>query len=359
LSILKHTARRTLTVFVVHGRKPPLRELRSWLERRPKLEVELRLLEEEITAGDLLPDALSRVSSEGDAAIVLATAEDIGRLASDGGPPKPRMRQNVLFETGVFWGRLGRHRTALVIHGHPEIPTDLDGVFRIEYSNSLTEREPTKRLKQFFENLRKLPGDALTELVWASAVKADRERQWKEIHEAARHELVITGIAMGLVQQRLDVILKMLEKNKALRLTFVVVDPTFALIHKKEIEKDHRPHAVTDNHSFFAKLATNARLFRSVADRVEVCLYRGIPSFAAVVADGPSWGSPMVTQVFLPRGARDVYDHPRIKLKRRAPEGVYMTYWAAIRELIRRSRRVRGAADLQRLAAEVANLISP
>jgi hypothetical protein len=356
LSSRRTTSRRTLTVFVVHGRRPPLRELRRWVARRPNLAIELKLLEEEITAGDLLPDTLARVSSEGDAAIVLATADDIGRLASTTEPAKPRMRQNVLFETGVFWGRLGRHRTALVIHGHPEIPTDLDGVFRIEYSDSLTEREPTKRLKQFFDNLRRLPGDALTELVWASAVKADREKQWKEVHQAARRELVITGIAMGLVQQRLDDIFKLLEKNKSLKLKFVVVDPEFAYHNRPEIERDHRSHAVSDNHAFFAKLATNATLFSACADRVHVYLYRGVPSFAAVVADGADWGSPMVTQVFLPRGQRDVYDHPRIKLKRRTREGVYMNYWAAVKELMRRSRRVRGEAELRRLAIDVAKI---
>jgi predicted nucleotide-binding protein len=41
---------------------------------------------------------------------------------------KPRARQNVVFEHGLFVGKLGRDRVVALKKGDVEVPSDLDGV---------------------------------------------------------------------------------------------------------------------------------------------------------------------------------------------------------------------------------------
>ena len=64
-------------------------------------------------------------------AIAIFTLDDEGSLASEPGNPRPRSRQNVIFEFGYFIGKLGRDRACALIKAEIEIPSDYDGVLYI------------------------------------------------------------------------------------------------------------------------------------------------------------------------------------------------------------------------------------
>jgi len=60
-------------------------------------------------------------------AIVLATADDVGRKAR-ADQQQARARQNVIFELGFFVGRLGRNKVVVLLEPGIEIPSDFHGV---------------------------------------------------------------------------------------------------------------------------------------------------------------------------------------------------------------------------------------
>lgn len=86
-----------------------------------------------------------------DFGIVLMTPDDIGYSKSTG-PDKgePRARQNVILETGMLLSSLTRARMALVVKGHLEIPSDLEGIIRFGYNDHVREIVPKicQRLKE-------------------------------------------------------------------------------------------------------------------------------------------------------------------------------------------------------------------
>ena len=74
-------------------------------------------------------EALLRVTSEFDFAILIATADDV---ATARGVASEVPRDNVLFELGLFYGALGRDRTFLLVDTSSslKLPSDLDGITR-------------------------------------------------------------------------------------------------------------------------------------------------------------------------------------------------------------------------------------
>jgi len=58
----------------------------------------------------------------------LLAADDVGKGNEDPCEPKPRARQNVVFELGYFIGKLGRSRVWALHDEGVELPTDFHGV---------------------------------------------------------------------------------------------------------------------------------------------------------------------------------------------------------------------------------------
>lgn len=77
--------------------------------------------------GEIFLDSLFRIGNEVDAALLVATPDDI---LSSRGHQQQTLRDNVLFETGLFMGMLGRASTALIVTGHStvKLPSDLAGL---------------------------------------------------------------------------------------------------------------------------------------------------------------------------------------------------------------------------------------
>ena len=87
-----------------------------------------------IRLGETMVESLDRVSREVDFAALIVTPDDITETR---GTRRPSARDNVLFEAGLFMGRLGRDRTFLVCPRHHGVglPSDLAGLTFAEYSN--------------------------------------------------------------------------------------------------------------------------------------------------------------------------------------------------------------------------------
>jgi len=116
-------------IFIVHGHGGELKEATARLVSQ--LQLEPVILHEQPSGGRTIIENFSAHAKEADFAVVLLTADDVGREKSiTRAPPlRPRARQNVVFEMGFFFGSLDRRRVCAVHEIGVEIPSDLGGYF--------------------------------------------------------------------------------------------------------------------------------------------------------------------------------------------------------------------------------------
>ena len=116
----------TRKIFVVHGRDEGATDaVARFLE---KLQLDPVILSEMPNVGRTIIEKFEAHADVG-YAIVLLTSDDRGGL--QGEDPRPRARQNVIFELGFFIGKLGREHVCALTKGSPEIPSDYAGVMYI------------------------------------------------------------------------------------------------------------------------------------------------------------------------------------------------------------------------------------
>lgn len=118
-------------VFIVHGHNGELKQAVARLVERQGLQA--IILQEQTNPSATIIENFERHSDVG-CAICLFTADDYGRAKGDT-EDRLRARQNVVFETGYFAGKLGRDRVILIADRNIEIPSDLNGVLYAERSN--------------------------------------------------------------------------------------------------------------------------------------------------------------------------------------------------------------------------------
>ncbi|MBT2606391.1 nucleotide-binding protein [Bacillus sp. ISL-53] len=129
-------------VFIVHGRdKTALLETEG-IVRRAGLEP--IVLSRMTNSGLTLIEKFEKHSNV-KYAIVLLTPDDIGAL-NENAPLeslnfKFRARQNVIFELGFFYGKLGRASVSCIYKSTVELPTDINGVAYLPYTQSVDELE--------------------------------------------------------------------------------------------------------------------------------------------------------------------------------------------------------------------------
>jgi predicted nucleotide-binding protein len=87
--------------------------------------------------------------SDADFAVALWTSDDLGKAKNDKELQK-RARQNVIFETGYFIGRLGRDKVIILYESGVEKPSDYDGVVYIALSDNW-KYELIKEIKSIYE----------------------------------------------------------------------------------------------------------------------------------------------------------------------------------------------------------------
>jgi predicted nucleotide-binding protein len=135
-------------IFVIHGRSRDHEVLADFL--RSDIGVpNVTVMGEAFQTGVTLPQKFSQLAKAADAAIAIATPDDVGGLR--GGELNPRARQNLWFEIGWFWGRLGPSKVLLLVQGHDlEIPTDVSGLEYYSYSASILEQ--AGNIRKFVKN---------------------------------------------------------------------------------------------------------------------------------------------------------------------------------------------------------------
>lgn len=132
-------ANRPSKILLIHGHAADRTELQEWLKHEDLADPVV--MAQQFSAGQTLPEKFELLASEADAAIALATPDDLASTASRTDLKRERARQNVWVEVGWFWGRLGRNRVLLLVRGDVEIPSDLDGIEYHTYQRSVLEVE--------------------------------------------------------------------------------------------------------------------------------------------------------------------------------------------------------------------------
>jgi predicted nucleotide-binding protein len=113
-------------VFLVHGHDGDIKlQVAEFLERitgeRPII------LHEQADSSRTIIEKFEEYASEAGFAVVLLTADDVGR-AQGAASLSPRARQNVVLELGFFFGALGRRRVVALYEQGVELPSDIAGV---------------------------------------------------------------------------------------------------------------------------------------------------------------------------------------------------------------------------------------
>lgn len=128
-------------VFLVHGHdEAKRRELVDLLKTR--FGVEPVVMQEKPGRSRTFIEKFEAWAEECDAALAIITPDDVVNVADE---QYGQARPNVLFELGWFAGRVGRHRTLMIVNEGVNIPTDLYGIeqvhFRVDISEKLIQLE--------------------------------------------------------------------------------------------------------------------------------------------------------------------------------------------------------------------------
>jgi predicted nucleotide-binding protein len=124
-------------LLLVHGRDQESRNALAGFLRQHGMDPIVMAVE--ATRGRSLPEKFEELAQAVDAAIALATPDDVG-YQRDTKTPSPRARQNVWVEVGWFWGALGRSRVLVLGKEGVERPSDLSGLLIENFVDSPVER---------------------------------------------------------------------------------------------------------------------------------------------------------------------------------------------------------------------------
>ena len=130
-------------VFIVHGHDHALLGEVEMMLRRIGLEP--IILMNQVNAGRTIIDKIEEYTNVG-FGIVLYTGCDEGRKKGSD-TLSDRARQNVVFEHGYLWAKLGRSRVAALNDDGVEVPSDLSGVLYIPHSASNWKQQLMREMK--------------------------------------------------------------------------------------------------------------------------------------------------------------------------------------------------------------------
>lgn len=139
-------------IFIVHGHDEIARDQLELALRR--LGLQPFILMNTAGGGKTIIEALEgQIGRDftSDFGIVLMTPDDFGYAKKDGEKKvEPRPRQNVVLEAGMLLASLTRARMAIIVKGHLEMPSDLQGVIHLPYNDHVKEIIPKlcQRLKE-------------------------------------------------------------------------------------------------------------------------------------------------------------------------------------------------------------------
>lgn len=124
-------------VFIIHGHDE-LNLLRLKELLRDRWNLEPVVLSAKAGKGRTLIEKFEQEAQRASYALALFTPDDF--IEVPGGNGYGQARPNVIFELGWFHGRLGRDRVCILFKKGTKIHSDLDGISRVEFVNSIEER---------------------------------------------------------------------------------------------------------------------------------------------------------------------------------------------------------------------------
>jgi hypothetical protein len=125
--------------------------------------------------GQTIIDELNRNLERSDFGVFVFSADDISVIR---GKKEVAVRDNVVFELGMFIGRLGKERSFIIRPKGVEmrLPTDLLGIVTAKYDHKRAENEPVAAL-----------GSACTEI--SDAIKREHKKKTKEVTQLVTESL--------------------------------------------------------------------------------------------------------------------------------------------------------------------------
>lgn len=128
-------------IFIVHGHD---REARDQLELvLMRLGLQPFILQNADGGSKTIIEALeNNIYKESAFGIILMTPDDFGYPKTKEEDRQPRARQNVILEMGMVMAALGRDKMAILKKGALEMPSDADGIIRLEFNDRVQEQVP-------------------------------------------------------------------------------------------------------------------------------------------------------------------------------------------------------------------------
>lgn len=123
-------------VFVVYGHDTAARDQLELLLLR--MNIRPVILSNMAPDGKTIIEALI-ANTDVPYAVVLLTPDDEGNIAGQDDEKKPRARQNVVLEMGMFLAKLGREKVTILHKGSLELPSDINGLIYIPFKDSVQE----------------------------------------------------------------------------------------------------------------------------------------------------------------------------------------------------------------------------
>lgn len=126
-------------IFVVYGHDKNAKDQLELL--LTKWNLEPIILDKQSSGGQTIIEKLEGYTSDVGYAIVLATPDDMGHRKDAADEIKPRVRQNVVLELGMFLSKLGRKKVAILLKEEKnfEHPSDIHGLVYISFKDHIEE----------------------------------------------------------------------------------------------------------------------------------------------------------------------------------------------------------------------------
>lgn len=139
----------TYSCFIVHGHNNEVKlEVKDFIEDLGH-EIDCTILHKKANQGKTVVEKFESYA-EVDFAVCLWTNDDVGN-AKGNDKLNARARQNVILETGYFWGKYGRERTIILYEDGVEIPNDFSGLVYISYKDNWKD-ELRKEIEHVYKN---------------------------------------------------------------------------------------------------------------------------------------------------------------------------------------------------------------
>lgn len=134
--------------FIVHGHNDAIKfEVKDFINEL-SLNIKPIILHQKANEGKTVLEKFEKHSNV-DFAVCIWSADDEGKSNKEADYNK-RARQNVIIETGFFWGKLGREEVIILYEDGVEIPSDYKGFLYIPFKDNWKD-DLRKEIQSFYK----------------------------------------------------------------------------------------------------------------------------------------------------------------------------------------------------------------